>query len=58
MLHKIFTQLKPDFLAVAMDGPGPTFRDEMYPEYKATRPPICRRSWPPKFRIMDLLAGL
>lgn len=55
MLHKIFTQLKPDFLAVAMDGPGPTFRDEMYPEYKATRPPMPEELAPQIPRIMDLL---
>ncbi len=31
---------KPDMLAVAMDSIGPTFRNEMYPEYKANRPPM------------------
>lgn len=28
---------KPDYLAVAFDPPGGTFRDEMYPDYKANR---------------------
>lgn len=37
MLIKLFTQLKPDYVAVAIDGPGKTFRDEIYAEYKATR---------------------
>ena len=27
----------PDYLAVAFDPPGGTFRNEMFPEYKATR---------------------
>jgi DNA polymerase I len=31
---------KPDYIAFVMDAPGPTFRNEMYPEYKATRPPM------------------
>src|SRR5690606_9094466 len=34
---KLFTQLKPDYVPVAIDGPGKTFRDEIYAEYKATR---------------------
>src|SRR5207248_10406719 len=28
---------KPDYLIVAFDEPGPTFRDHIYPEYKANR---------------------
>jgi len=31
---------KPDMLAVAMDSKAPTFRTEIYPEYKAHRPPM------------------
>jgi DNA polymerase-1 len=31
---------KPDYIAFVMDAPGPTFRDEMYPAYKAHRPPM------------------
>ncbi len=30
---------KPTHLAVAFDPPGGTFRNQMYPEYKGTRPP-------------------
>ena len=30
----------PDRIAVVMDAPGPTFRDELDPEYKANRPPM------------------
>jgi DNA polymerase-1 len=30
----------PEYWALAWDGPGPTFRHEMYPEYKAHRPPM------------------
>jgi len=36
VLLRIFEQEDPDYLAVVFDT-GKTFRDEMYPEYKATR---------------------
>jgi len=38
MLRALLRKHKPDYLVVAFDAPGPTFRHEMYPEYKATRP--------------------
>lgn len=31
---------QPDLLAVAMDSKAPTFRRQLYPEYKAHRPPM------------------
>jgi DNA polymerase-1 len=31
---------KPDYLAFVSDAPGPTFRDELYDQYKANRPPM------------------
>lgn len=31
---------KPDMLVVAMDSKAPTFRSEIFPEYKAHRPPM------------------
>ena len=31
---------KPDMLVVAMDSKGKTFRSDIYPEYKAQRPPM------------------
>ena len=30
----------PDFVAFVVDAPGATFRDELYPAYKANRPPM------------------
>ncbi|TAN03821.1 MAG: DNA polymerase I [Rhodanobacteraceae bacterium] len=30
----------PDYAAFVVDAPGPTFRDELYPDYKANRPPM------------------
>jgi DNA polymerase-1 len=37
MLRMIQRTRKPDLMAVVMDAPGPTFRDELYAQYKATR---------------------
>src|SRR5574337_519745 len=31
---------KPDYLAFVSDAPGPTFRDALYDQYKAKRPPM------------------
>ncbi len=38
-LLKILGEYDPEYLAVAFDLPAPTFRHEIYPEYKANRPP-------------------
>ncbi len=37
MLIKIINDLRPDYIAAAIDLPGDTFRDVAYKEYKATR---------------------
>ena len=36
-LHAVFTHYKPRYIAAAFDSRTPTFRHEMYDEYKATR---------------------
>lgn len=38
MLKKLFDLAQSAQAAVIFDAPGKTFRDQMYPEYKATRP--------------------
>ncbi len=38
ILLTILEKMRPDFLAVAFDLKGPTFRDELYADYKAQRP--------------------
>lgn len=40
MLHKILNDYDPDSIAVVFDGPGETFRDQLFEEYKANRPPM------------------
>ena len=41
ILFKILEEEKPDYLAVAFDVKAPTFRHEMYAEYKGTRKPMA-----------------
>lgn len=36
-LLNLIRDRKPDYLAAAFDGPGPVFRSDIYPEYKAQR---------------------
>ena len=40
MLWKLIREEQPDYLAIAWDPPGPTFRDALSTEYKATRSPM------------------
>ena len=40
-LLKIVKEQKPDYAAAAFDRPEPTFRDELFREYKAHRPPAA-----------------
>ena len=39
MLHKLLDDLKANDIAVIFDAGRKTFRNEIYPEYKAHRPP-------------------
>ncbi len=40
MLQKLIKTYSPTHIAVVFDAPGGTFRDAIYPEYKANRPPM------------------
>ena len=40
MLKRLLNEDNPDYIAVVFDAKGPTFRHELYPEYKANRPPM------------------
>jgi DNA polymerase-1 len=40
MIRKLLRDEQPAHVAVVFDAPGKTFRDELYAEYKATRPPM------------------
>ncbi len=40
MLRKLFNEYQPDYLAVVFDAKGKTFRNDLYTDYKAHRPPM------------------
>ncbi len=40
MILKILREKAPEYLVVAWDAKGPTFRHKLYEEYKANRPPM------------------
>ena len=40
MIRKLLRDEHPAHVAVVFDAPGKTFRDELYADYKATRPPM------------------
>ncbi len=40
MLDKLRKDYDPEHMAVIFDAPGKTFRDDLYTEYKANRPPM------------------
>lgn len=40
MIRRLLKDYDPEHMAVVFDAKGPTFRNEMYSEYKATRPPM------------------
>ena len=39
MLRKLLKEEQPDYFAVVFDARGKSFRNDLYPEYKANRPP-------------------
>lgn len=39
MILKVISELKPQYMAIAWDEKGPTFRHQAYTQYKATRAP-------------------
>lgn len=40
MLYKLLDDFEPERIAVIFDAPGKTFRDDLYKDYKANRPPM------------------
>ncbi|HRN61358.1 MAG TPA: DNA polymerase I [Luteimonas sp.] len=49
---------QPDYAAFVVDASGPTFRDELYPQYKANRPPMpdeLRAQVEPMLQLVEAL---
>jgi DNA polymerase-1 len=58
MLTKVIADTQPDYIAVAFDAPGRTFRDDMDAEYKAGRkaaPDIFRSQMPLIREVLEAL---
>ncbi|MFQ5582254.1 MAG: 5'-3' exonuclease H3TH domain-containing protein, partial [Mariprofundaceae bacterium] len=56
MLRSVLDRLKPTHIAVAFDPKGSTFRNDIYPEYKAHRPPMPEDlavQWPHVFEVTE-----
>ncbi len=49
---------RPDYLAFVCDAPGPTFRNAMYEQYKANRPPMPDDLRSQVQPMMDIVAAL
>ena len=58
MLRKLIDTYQPEQMAVVFDAKGKTFRHDMYPEYKAHRPPMpddLRAQIEPLHELIDLM---
>ena len=56
-LKKLIETEKPDYIVAAFDSPSPTFRKEIFPEYKANRPAPPEDLAPQIPLIKDVLAA-
>lgn len=58
MMQKLRRDVRADYAACVFDAPGKTFRDDVYPEYKATRSPMpddLRAQIPAIHEVVELL---
>jgi DNA polymerase I len=58
ILLKVLREHDPEYLAVVFDAPGKNFRDEIYPEYKASRvktPPELLEQFPRMHAVVKAL---
>ncbi|MBO8141743.1 MAG: DNA polymerase I [Firmicutes bacterium] len=58
MLLALLDEEQPEYAAVALDRAGPTFRDELYADYKANRPSMPDDLRPQIARVEQLLDAL
>jgi DNA polymerase-1 len=57
MLLKVLKEHRPDYLAVILDSKAPTFRSEVYKEYKANRPAMPEALSPQIPYIKKIIEG-
>lgn len=58
MIKRLIKDYQPERIAIVFDAKGKTFRDEMYPEYKANRPPMpeeLRAQFQPMIDVLDAM---
>lgn len=58
MLNKLLEEYKPEHIAVVFDAKGKTFRNDLYEEYKAHRPPMpddLRSQIEPLYELVEAL---
>ena len=58
MLTKLAREHETEYFAVVFDAPGKTFRDDMYAEYKANRPPMPDELRDQVEPILDAIKGM
>ncbi len=58
MLFKAFEEQTPQYCIVAFDTHGPTFRDDIYDQYKATRSPMPEELRPQFGVIQEILGAM
>ncbi len=58
MVKRLIKDYQPERFAVVFDAKGKTFRDEIYPQYKANRPPMPEDLSSQFHPLYDLLAAM
>ncbi len=58
MIRKLLAEYEPEYIVVVFDAKGKNFRHELYPEYKAHRPPMPEDLRPQVAIIHGILAAM
>ncbi len=58
MLRKLLADYEPQYIAVVFDAKGKSFRNDLYPEYKANRPPMPEDLRPQVPLVHDIVRAM
>ncbi|WP_440996651.1 DNA polymerase I [Arhodomonas sp. SL1] len=58
MLRKLLEKYEPSHIGVVFDAPGRTFRDELFAEYKANRPPMPEELREQRAPLVEIVEAL